>query len=227
MFPLVSFHSVKDKILDTFRCSNHEILYKDLHIDRVVNSFNFFHQLVDVKKILKLYDQIENETEGDVRVRIEYSVESDFKIEMAQRQYQIAKAPVLLIPAVFGKQLSGEGLGNIKTTERSYWEKNLRTFSKDSKDQDILGMNDQDFVTETSRFNIFLFDGSQFYTPRLDSGCLRGVYREHCLMDDGILFEQKKYSLEEKNFTLPELKSFRIFVGNSVHGLLTAQIIEK
>ena len=215
---------MKDKILDTFRCTNHEILYKDLHIDRLLNSFNFFHCLVDVKKILKLYDLIESETADDSRVRIEFTVESDFKIEISKAAFQAAPVPVVLTPAIFGQWPSGEGIGNIKTTDRSYWEKNLRSLPQDQLNRDVLGINDQGFVTETSRFNLFFFDGQQFFTPTLDSGCLRGVFREHCLMDDGIHYEDKKFPLEEKDFPMNDIASFQIFVGNSVQGLLPARL---
>ena len=215
---------MKENIIDTFRCTNNEILYKDLHIDRVVNSFNFFHFLVDVKKILKLYDQIEIQTPNDRRVRVEFTVKSDFKTEITTSAFQAMPSPVKLTPALFGQQLSGEGIGNLKTTDRSYWEKNLRTLPEEALDCDILGLNDQMMVTETSRFNLFVFDGQQFFTPSLESGCLRGVFREHCFLDDGIMYQDFKYPLLEKNFSLDELKNYQIFVGNSLQGLLPARL---
>lgn len=215
---------MKPNIIDTFRCTDQAILFKDLHIDRLLNSFNFFQQLVDVKKILKLYDQIEIDHPGDFRIRIEFTVESDFKTELSISPFQKAVSPIQLIPAIFDKQISGEGQGNIKTTDRSYWDKNIRTLPQGSKDCDILGINEQGIVTETSRYNLFIFDGEQFYTPSLESGCLRGVFRENCFLEDGIIFQDVKYPLLEKDFYLDELKSVQLFVGNSIQGLLAARL---
>lgn len=222
---------MKEKILDTFRCAHQKILYKDLHIQRVIETFGFFHCLVDANKIIQFYDQIEGTVKADEKIRIEFTVESDFKAQVQKTSFQKSVEPILLIEALYSQQVSGIGLGNFKTTDRHYWEQNSKAIdafvsgnNSDVTDVDVIGINDQGFVTETSRFNLFFYDGHKFFTPTLQSGCLKGVFREHCLQNDGVFFQGFRMPLVEKDFKISELNSFQIYVGNSVQGLLSAAV---
>ena len=211
-----------------------KILYKDLHIKRVITTYGYFHCLVNAKKIIEIYDQIEKTTNDDCRVRIEFSIAADFETAITKSPFQKNAEPIHLLPALFNQQASGLGLGNFKTTDRHYWDQNLKTMTNyisstsvavNITDVDVLGVNDQGIVTESSRFNLFVLDGSTFFTPTLTSGCLQGVFRQNALDSGGISFQGALIPLIERDFMLADLKTRQLFLGNSVQGLLSALLI--
>ena len=215
------------KIIDTFLCRQHKILFKDLHIKRVVDSFRYFECPLDLETLQKLYDEFENDIEvvpdGDLKIRVEFSLSPNFEFKTDVVTMDQLDVPFELVPAKVGEQKAGLGIGNFKTTARVYWDQNQNLIKK-SNGQDVLGINEYGKVTETSRFNLFFQTGDQMFTPTLQSGCLDGVFRRHCLNQGYVEFENKKYPLREKDFTLTEIKGLTVWVGNSVRGLLHANL---
>lgn len=112
-------------------------------------------------------------------------------------------------------------LFNFKTSERSYWDESLKTINT----SDVIGINQNNQISDTSRFNIFIFDQGQFFTPPLESGCLNGCFRQYCLDQKSIYMNSNNYTLVEKQFSPNELLSKKIYLGNSLRGLILAELI--
>ena len=171
------------KIIDTFLCRQHKIQFKDLHIQRVIDSYNYFKYPVDREPLQKLYDEFENDIEvvpgGDLKIRVEFSLNKYFEFKTDVLPLDQLHEPLELIPAKFGVQAAGLGIGNYKTTDRDYWNQN-QSLIMNVDAQDILGLNEFGKVTETSRFNLFFQVDEKIYTPTLQSGCLDGVFRKFC-----------------------------------------------
>jgi para-aminobenzoate synthetase / 4-amino-4-deoxychorismate lyase len=216
------------KIIDTFLYHQNKIYLKDLHVQRVFDSFEYFGHPIEISILKNQYDEFETSEEFadaiDLKVRLEYSLcqNLEFKIDILQMASLVE--PVLLIPAQTGTQTGGIGSGNFKTTARDYWKKNQHLVMGHPSN-DILGINNFGMVTETSRFNLFFEVGDKVFTPSLQSGCLRGVFRQHCLNQGFVEIESKRRPLLEKDFTIDEIRPLSVWVGNSVRGLLKAQVL--
>ena len=118
-------------------------------------------------------------------------------------------------------QLSGIGLQNFKISKRDYWT----TVLAHSHCADVIGVNHDNCVTETSRFNLFLFKNERLFTPSLNSGCINGTYRRYLLELGYYELGTEKISLVEKDIPVSEIKNYEIYVGNSLRGMHKAILI--
>ncbi len=73
-----------------------------------------------------------------------------------------------------------------KTTWRGIYDKALE---RHPDVDDVIMVNERGEVTESTIANVVVRFGDEWWTPRLDSGCLPGVYRQ-VLIDKGILRER-------------------------------------
>lgn len=110
-----------------------------------------------------------------------------------------------------------------KWTNRTHWQQHEALMPQPH--QDILAVNQEGYLIECSRFNVFVYNPftDEMHTPPLESGCLDGVLRRHVL-HKGFLYVaglgEKK--LSEAPVKLDSLQEQMLFVGNSVRGILPA-----
>jgi para-aminobenzoate synthetase/4-amino-4-deoxychorismate lyase len=79
---------------------------------------------------------------------------------------------------------------------------------------DALFINEQGFVTEGGRSNVFIKKDGQWLTPPLTSGCLPGVMRSVVLSD-------AKYHAVEKNITPADvLSAEEVIFTNALRGIV-------
>lgn len=84
---------------------------------------------------------------------------------------------------------------------------------------DAIFLNEQGFVTEGGRSNVFAKIKGQWFTPPLAAGVLPGVMRAQVLSDPS-------YSAQEKNLSLDELlNAEELLLCNSLRGILPAKIL--
>ena len=77
---------------------------------------------------------------------------------------------------------------------------------------DVVFMNEQGFITESSRANIFIELNGQCFTPPLSAGLLAGIMRHKIL--------QENPTIKERNLSKKDLeKADRIWLCNSVRGM--------
>jgi aminodeoxychorismate lyase len=76
------------------------------------------------------------------------------------------------------------------------------------------------FISECSSSNVFWKKNGVFYTPSLDTGCLKGVMRE-------VFMEENKGVIEGK-FTLEEIKNAdEIYISNVLIGFIKVKDLQK
>jgi 4-amino-4-deoxychorismate lyase len=103
-----------------------------------------------------------------------------------------------------------------KTSKRAVYDAARAEHPRDSVDEVIL-LNEKDEVCEGTITNIFVDDGSgTLLTPPLSSGCLAGVLRT-------ALICSKK--ARNRRLTLDDLRSHPFYVGNSLRGLIRANLV--
>ena len=77
---------------------------------------------------------------------------------------------------------------------------------------DVIFLNENGLVTETSCANIFLIKNDKLVTSRIDDGLLNGIIRE---------WITKEFDVEIKRITLEDLKGAdEVFVTNSLVGIM-------
>jgi para-aminobenzoate synthetase/4-amino-4-deoxychorismate lyase len=102
-----------------------------------------------------------------------------------------------------------------KTTHREVYE---RARNDADHCDDVILWNEKNELTETTIANLFLEIDGELVTPPVACGLLAGTYRRH-MLDTGKVKEAvvKKSDLG---------KASKIYVANSVRGLLEARLVE-
>lgn len=216
-------------ILDTLRLDKTGFFLKEIHAERTFETYQALNVQTELPFILKRYDRIEAELlksfSTSQRVRIIFD-RKDFTYQIQSENLGLAlRTPIQLQVVKNAKQEPGLGLMNYKWADRRYWDQLLAR--KLPNADDIIAVNKNNYVTETSRFNIFTYSevDDVVYTPSLDSGCINGVYRRHILKKGNIdLPTLGPKQVFEKDITAENILNANIFVGNSVRGLLTAEL---
>lgn len=208
-------------VLDTFRLCSKKNFLIPFHIQRTFETLQFLKIPTDLTKIQKIYASITDQaTTTDRKCRIEFNPQDIDHPQIDILEIESIEAVPKIILAKNHDQLSGLGLQNYKTNQRQYWQNQKMSFFNE-----VLGVNTLGQVTETARFNVFIKQNNVFYTPALNSGCINGCLRRFFIAQKYIQIQNERYELIEKNFLFHEISSAEIYLGNSLRGLLKAQLI--
>jgi 4-amino-4-deoxychorismate lyase len=105
-----------------------------------------------------------------------------------------------------------------KTSKRAVYDAARAEYSRDGADEVIL-LNEKNEICEGTITNIFVDDGSgNLLTPPLSSGCLAGILRTSLIC-------QKK--ARNRRLTVDDLRCNPFYVGNSLRGLIRAELLEQ
>lgn len=210
-------------ILDTFRISQNENPLIQFHIQRTLEAIQIYHSTTTYEDVAKIYKPFQLATSNpDQKCRLVIDPHTMTVIKSEITAIDLLSDEIKLELAHNQNQKTGLGIQNYKTTDRIYWDDNLK-FKLPGTD-DVIGVNSLKQITETSRFNLFIKMHDLVFTPTLQSGCVNGCLRRSALKSGFIEINQKKYSLKEKDFTISDLKLAEIFVGNSLRGITKASL---
>ncbi len=111
---------------------------------------------------------------------------------------------------------SADKLLRIKTTRRAVYETARAEYATTDADE-VLMLNERDEACEGTITSIFLDDGSgMLHTPPISCGLLAGVLRTELIC-------QRKARVGR--ITRDDLKTGKLYVGNSLRGLIPAKIV--
>lgn len=210
-------------ILDTFRISQNENPLIQFHIQRTLEAIQIYHSTTTYEDVAKIYKPFQLATStSDQKCRLVIDPHTMTVIKSEITAIDLLNNEIKLELAHNQNQRVGLGIQNYKTTDRIYWDDNLK-FKLPGTD-DVIGVNSLNQVTETSRFNLFIKMQDLVFTPTLQSGCVNGCLRRSALKSGFIEINRKKYVLKEKDFTVSDLKLAEIFVGNSLRGITKASL---
>lgn len=220
------------QVLDTLKWSKKDGFFlKDIHIERTWDAFQFFKVHLSLPKfeLIEIYDQLEQQLSAnyDLKVRIQFNKESSLSYKYDSEKIENLKTPIYLEVINALSLPVGEGTHSFKTTERQHWDLLLNL--KSNKADDVVSLNTNGHIVEASRFNLFFYDLNQniCFTPSLNSGCLKGVFRQKCLLNKAITLPDlnKTIPIIEKDIPLLLGRKLSVYVGNSVRGLLPAVFV--
>lgn len=210
-------------ILDTFRIGQSENPLLSFHVQRTFEAIQLIQPAVnfdEIKKIYKPFEMAASNLDQKCRLAIDPQTLTVIKSEITV--IDLIQHEIKLELATHRQQRPGIGLQNYKTSDRKYWDDNLSL--KWPGADDIIGINSNDQITETSRFNLFIKMQDLVFTPTLNSGCVNGCLRRSAVKNGFIEIYQKKYALKEKDFYVDELVNCEIYAGNSLRGITKATL---
>jgi 4-amino-4-deoxychorismate lyase len=186
----------------------------DQHMRRLARSADAlgFRQPQDPK------GKLEKEVSGTQPLRIRLVMSFRGKIEITTTPFEAEPEETVWRLRIAKTRLQSEdSLFRHKTSRRDPYEAARAEFSKDEADEVIL-LNERDEVCEGTITNLFAesADGV-LLTPPLTSGLLPGVLRAELIRERKARGEVLK---------LDDLRHRKLFVGNSLRGLIRAELIE-
>lgn len=175
------------------------------HLQRLRDSAHYFDFAVDIEAVRQqLLSAAARFTEPRYRVRLRVSQHGEACIESAplpaeRRVWRVALAPQPVNPR--------EVFLYHKTTQRTIYE-GARAACPDC--DDVILWNTRGEITESTLANVVVRLAGHYYTPPIECGLLRGVYREH-LLQRGLL--------RERVLTIDDLqRAEAVYLINSVRG---------
>jgi 4-amino-4-deoxychorismate lyase len=186
----------------------------DQHLRRLSRSADAlgFRQPQDAK------GRLEKEVTGEMPLRVRLVMTYRGKMEVSATPFEpIPEETVWRVRIAKTRLQSEDSLFRHKTTRREPYEAARAEFSKDEADEVIL-LNERGEVCEGTITNIFAeaADG-MLLTPPLTSGLLPGVLRAELIRERKARGEVLK---------LDDLRHRKLFVGNSLRGLIPAELID-
>ncbi len=185
----------------------------DLHLNRLVDTARYFQISLDLENVKKRLTTLETKFRKErYKVRVLVDLEGEIKIN-----YQPLEKMILPVKV----KLSRERIdpNNLflyhKTTYRHLYDKE-RSLANREGFFEVIFINNKGELTEGAISNIFLLIQDKLFTPSLTCGLLPGVLRQYLLEKGGV---------SERVLYLDDiLRAQKIFIGNSVRGLLEAEI---
>lgn len=186
----------------------------DQHLRRLSRSADAlgFRQPQDAKA------RLEKEVSGNAPLRVRLVMTYRGKMEVTATPFEpMPEETVWRLKIAKTRLQSEDSLFRHKTTRREPYEAARAEFTKDDADEVIL-LNERGEVCEGTITNIFAeaADG-MLLTPPLTSGLLPGVLRAELIRERKARGEVLK---------LDDLRHRKLFVGNSLRGLIPAELVD-
>ncbi|MES2803023.1 MAG: bifunctional chorismate-binding protein/class IV aminotransferase [Bdellovibrionota bacterium] len=216
----LNLYATFSPVVDTLKFDQ-EIVYLPGHIERTYLALRDQQVQVELYHIQALYQKITTELQArnftsPQKVRLTFAKDLSYSLEASS--LPINQDLVTLQPITHRQFLP-----RFKTIERGSWDNLVQ--QKDPKADDVLVINAQDLVTETSIYSVFYKIGDEMFTPPVSDGCLHSVFQTHHIKKGFITVNDKTYKLSERSLPAAELPTVEIYVGNSVRGLQKASLL--
>ncbi len=184
-----------------------------LHLKRLRRSCEYFSIPYNLER---LKEELGNLEKGLIKKRFKVKIilDLDGQINVEKEELEPVCAPVK-VKISFQKINPDNIFLYHKTNQRILYEQEKKKAQKQGFFE-VIFLNTKNQLTEGTITNIFLLKKRCLYTPPIYCGLLAGVLREH-LLKEGKARERVLYL---KDF----LEADRVFIGNSVRGLLEAQV---
>lgn len=181
------------------------------HVERMRKSCAYFSIPLDTRILKARLEALEKTLLGG-RFKVRVAVSLEGEINLGKELLEAIATPVKIKVSSHRIDPSDIFLYH-KTSQRALYDKEKKRAEQEGFFE-VIFLNKDGQVTEGAITNIFLAKQGRLYTPSVSCGLLKGVLRDHLL---------KENRLGEGIFYLQDLfKADKVYVGNSVRGLLEA-----
>lgn len=209
------------QLIETMRCAaaSGRCFLLTLHLERLRRSaaaLGFICDMARVRRALRDHLRTLNAAQSPLwRVRLLLARAGDVSVTAAPMPHPRPRRPwpVVIAP----QRVRGDDpLLRHKTTRRAIFDAALE-YARRHDAREALLLNERGALTEGSFTSIFLLREGRLLTPPLAAGLLPGTLRAALL---------RKGWAREAPLTPQDLRAGRLFVGNSVRGLVPARLVE-
>lgn len=189
------------------------------HLGRLHASAEYFGYRYDEAAVREALDVAVDGAQSDA-LRVRLTLGEDGKVNVTTSEITLPTPASVMRFVVSDTRLDPQDLFLFhKTTRRELYDRQWAHYAKTDGADEVVYLNTDGFLTEGSRTNIFLQVEGKLLTPALHFGLLPGTFRAE-LMAAG--------KAEEASLRLEDLRrAEQVFLGNSVRGLVRADLIEK
>ncbi|TGL87414.1 bifunctional aminodeoxychorismate synthase component I/aminotransferase [Leptospira congkakensis] len=203
------------EILETIRLHQGRYFLKNLHLERMEQTANRFGYPFSKQNAETTLKVMANQTNGNFRIRFLLNERGEFNIESFVFTKPKTRPTIRL--GFANKPVDSKNLFLYhKTTNRNFYNEMMEECKKKSWDDCIL-FDIHDQILETNIRNLFVRKGKIWFTPRLETGGLPGVFREALVrkrwVKETILFKSDLETADE------------ILVGNSLRGFERVEFV--
>jgi para-aminobenzoate synthetase/4-amino-4-deoxychorismate lyase len=192
----------------------------DAHMRRLAASAGYFGYPCDEAAIREALSQRAAAFEAPLqRVRLTLAEDGAFRI-VATAIAHTGKDAVMRYAIAAGRTSSADRFLFHKTTRRRFYDETRDRLAAATGCDEVLFVNERGELTEGSFTNLFVERGGRLLTPPLGCGLLDGTLRRALLADPS-------RKVEEAVLKPADMQSAeRVFLGNSVRGLVRAVAVE-
>lgn len=185
------------------------------HMKRLTRSADAFSFRQPAGALRKLTEHVQDRAEA-LRVRMTLAPKGE--IEITSSPYvPVAEESVWRLRIAATRIDSADPLIRHKTSKRTVYETARAEYTTQQADEVIL-LNENGDVCEGTVTSIFVVDGGgPMMTPTLSSGLLSGVLRTDLIC-------QQKARIQK--LQLDDIRGKQLYVGNSLRGLIRAELLE-
>ena len=223
-----------DGFFETIKVVDGKILLKDLHFERIKNSFKILklqfpkHFNFEILEQDILQTVKKNNHQSLARVRINFFRKegelfdaNNHQVNILIQSFELNEAfnelnkNGLMIDVYLDAKKSTDIFSNIKSN--NYLPYTMAAiWAKENKLNDALLLNFNNQVADSCIANIFLVVGENINTPSLSSGCVDGVMRKHIIQQ----LLHNNIAIIEKSITIDDvLKADEVFLTNAIKGI--------
>jgi len=204
-------------LFETIRIEQGKACHIDMHLERIAKSASELNIKFDLNKAIALIKETCSQLDVHLiqRMRLDLSAEGLLSVKTAVIQ-DLEPGPVLWANDLLTDDTtmsSSDRLLGHKVTRRNLYDQAWLAAEKLGA-FDALFVNEQGFVTEGGRSNVFIKKDGKWITPPLASGCLPGVMRS-------IVLKDSKYQAIEKNISrFDVLNAEEVIFTNALRGIV-------
>jgi para-aminobenzoate synthetase/4-amino-4-deoxychorismate lyase len=211
---LPRFELIETMLFDPALGPNGAFWLLDGHLARLERSSRHFGFTFDRRAVTSALDRaVEHRRAARLRVRLLLGVHGAVTVTVTELPAPPAN-PVMRYVISPTRLDSKEPFLAHKTTERQLYDREWHEFHDTRGADEVVYLNERGELAEGSRTSIFVERNGRLLTPPLDAGALPGVLRAELLSSGRAV---------EARLTLDDLASGRVFLGNSVRGLVPAE----
>ncbi len=192
-------------LMETIKVENRKLVFGNEHLSRLKQSANQLGFVFNPE-----LEKLQAKQNGILRISLSKNgtYEVSYRALEANQSTHISISPISVN--------SKHPLVNHKTSYRPQFENSMLKI-KNGELFDELFLNEKGELTEGARSNIILEIGNQWFTPKLESGLLNGIYRQKLL--------REKKCIEKTLYISDVEKANNIYCINSVRGITKVTLI--